>query len=107
MILFLENNIPGSISSVMGARYLKSDGKKKTLYSNFYTSYEWAVIKSQHLDEIKFGEDVKKQKISKTSDDSDFLQVDKKHPDGKKKRERTFQFIPRLNIIIRIILVNI
>ena len=32
MILFLENNIRGGISSVMGNRYIKSDGNKKILY---------------------------------------------------------------------------
>ena len=32
MILLLENNIRGGISSVMGDRYVKSDDHKKILY---------------------------------------------------------------------------
>ena len=32
MILLLENNIRGGISSVMGDRYIKSDDNKKILY---------------------------------------------------------------------------
>ena len=32
MILLLENNIRGGISSVMGGRYVKSDENKKILY---------------------------------------------------------------------------
>ena len=32
LILTLENNIRGGISSVMGDRYVKSDEKKKILY---------------------------------------------------------------------------
>ena len=31
MILLLENNIRGGISSVMGDRYVKSDGNKKNI----------------------------------------------------------------------------
>ena len=43
MILLLENNIRGGISSVMGDRYVKSDDNKKILYIDANNLYGWAM----------------------------------------------------------------
>ena len=45
MILFLENNIRGGISSVMGDRYIKSDKNEKIFYIDANNLYGWAMIK--------------------------------------------------------------
>ena len=39
MILLLENNIRGGISSIMGDRYLESDENKKILYKDANNLY--------------------------------------------------------------------
>ena len=39
MILLLENNIRGGISSVMGDRYVKPDANKKILYKDAKNLY--------------------------------------------------------------------
>ena len=54
MILLLENNIGGGISSVMGDRYVKSDENKKYLYKDANNLYGWATSEYLFCDEIKF-----------------------------------------------------
>ena len=46
MILLLENNIRGGISSVMGDRYLKSDENTKILYTDASNLYGYAMSQS-------------------------------------------------------------
>ena len=46
LILTLENNIRGGISSVMGDRYVKSDENKKILYADANNLYVHSM--SQH-----------------------------------------------------------
>ena len=53
MILLLENNIRGGISSVMSDRYVKSDDNKKTLYIDANSLYGLAMSKYLPYDNIK------------------------------------------------------
>ena len=47
LLLLLENNIRGGISSVMGDRYIQSDEQTKILYIDANNLYGWAM--SQYL----------------------------------------------------------
>ena len=72
MILLIENNIRGGISSVMGDRYVKSDDNKKILYIDANNLYGYAMCQSLPYDEIKINNDIKLEDILNTSDDSEY-----------------------------------
>ena len=72
MILLLENNIRGGISSVMGDTYIKSDENKKVLYIDANNLYGHSMSQFLPYDEIKFDNTVKLEDILNTPDDSDF-----------------------------------
>ena len=55
MILFLENNTRGGISSVMIDRYVKSDDSKKILYIDANNSCGHSMSEPLLYDEINFG----------------------------------------------------
>ena len=79
MILLIENNIRGDISSIMGDRYVKSDENKKILYGDANNLYGHSMSQSLPYDEIKFDKNVKLEDILNTPDDSDngyFVEVD-------------------------------
>ena len=59
MILLLENNIRGGISSVMGDRYVQSDENKKILYVNANNLYCHSMSQPLPFDELKFDNNVK------------------------------------------------
>ena len=97
MILLLENNIRGGISSVMGDRYIKSDKNKKILYIDANNLYGHSMSDSLPYDEIKFDKDVKLEDILNTPDDSDigyFVEVDLIYPDNIKEKTTIFPFAP-------------
>ena len=97
MILLLENNIRGGISSVMGDRYIKSDKNKKILYIDANNLYGWAMSESLPYDEIKLDNNVNLEDILNTRDDSDigyFVEVDIKYPDNIKQKTKNFPFAP-------------
>ena len=97
MILLLENNIRGGISSVMGDRYIKSDENKKILYIDANNLYGHSMSKPLPDDEIKFDNDVKLEDILNTPDDGDmgyFVEVDLKYPDSIKEKTKNFPFAP-------------
>ena len=71
MILTLENNIRGGISSVMGDRCLGTDDNKKILYIDANNLYGQSMSQALPYDEIKFDKNVKVEAILKTPDDSD------------------------------------
>ena len=84
MILLIENNIGGGVSSIMGSRYKKSDEDKKILYVDANNLYGWAMSENLPYDEIKFDNNVKLLDILNTPDDSDidyFIDADLTHPD--------------------------
>ena len=85
MILLLENNIRGGISSVMGDRYIKSDDNKKILYIDANNLYGHSTSESLPYDENKFDNKVKLEDIINTPKDSDIgylIEVDLKYPDN-------------------------
>ena len=97
MILLLENNIRGGISSVMGDRYVESNGDKKILYVDANNLYGHSMSEPLPYDEIKFDNDVNLEDIINTPDDSDigyFVEVDLKYPDNIKEKTKNFPFAP-------------
>ena len=97
MILLLENNIRGGISSVMGDRYLKSDENKKILYVDANILYGHSMSEPLLYDEIKFDQNVKLEDILDTPDDSDigfFFEADLMYPDNIKEKTKNFPFAP-------------
>ena len=69
MILLLENNIRGGISSVMGDRYIRSDENKKILYFDANNLYGYAMSQPLPYDEIKYDNNVNLEEILNTPDD--------------------------------------
>ena len=97
MILLLENNIRGGISSVMGDRYIKSDENKKILYVDANNLYGHSMSQYLPYDEIKFDNTVKLEDIINTPDDNDigyFVEVDLKYPNNIKQKTKYFPFAP-------------
>ena len=89
MILLLENNIRGGISSVMGDRYIQSDETKKILYTGDTNLYGHLMSEMLPYDEIKFEKDICLGEILNTPDDSKigyFLEVDLKYSDDIKEK---------------------
>ena len=98
MILLLENNIRGGISSVMGDRYVTSDENKKILYVDANNLYGHSMSEPLPYDEIKFDRDNKLEDILNTPDDSNigyFLEVGLTYlPDNIKEKTKHFPFAP-------------
>ena len=91
MILLLENNIRGGISSVMSDRYIKSDENKKILYIDANNLYGHSMSQYLPYDEIKFDNNITLEDIINTPDDSDigyFVEVDLKYPDNIKQKTK-------------------
>ena len=91
LILTLENNICGGISSLMGDRYVKSDEKKKILYIDANSLYGWAMSEYLPYDETKCERNVKLEGILNTPDDSDigyFIEVDLEYAYNKKEKTK-------------------
>ena len=110
MILLLENNKRGRISSVMGDRYIQSDENKKILYVDANNLYGHSMSQPLPFDEIKFNKNVEVEDILNTPDDSDigyFIEVDLKYSDKIKEKTRNFPFVPMNKKIILITLVII
>ena len=97
MILLLENNIRGGISSVMGDRYVKSDDNKKIIYIDANNLYGHSMSEPLPYDEIKFDNNIELEDILNTPDDSDigyFVEADLKYPDNIKEKTKNFPFAP-------------
>ena len=93
MILLLEINIRGGISSVMKDRYVKSDENEKILYKDANKLYGWAMSEYLPYDEIKFDNNVKLDDLLNTPNDADFgyfVEVDLKYPDNIKQKSKKF-----------------
>ena len=71
LLLLLENNIRGRISSVMGPRYIESDENTKLLYIDANNLYGWAM--SQYL---PTGDFKKMRTFTKFGCDNDELPLD-------------------------------
>ena len=97
MILLLENNIMGGISSVMGDRYVKSTDKKKILYKDCTNLYCHSMSPPLPYDEIKFEKDICINKTLNTPDESDighFVENNLKYPDNIRQKTKYFPFCP-------------
>ena len=103
LILLIENNIRGGISSVMGDRYGKSDENIKIIYADATNLYGHSMSQLLPYDEIEMwhGDPNKYWRwldiILKTPDDADigyFLEVDLKYPDNIKQKTKYFPFCP-------------
>ena len=97
MILLLENNIRGGISSVMGDRYIKSKGNKKILYFDANNLYGDSMSQPLPYDEFKFDQNVELEDVLNTPDDGDIgylIEVDLKYPDNIKEKTKNFPFAP-------------
>ena len=97
MILLLENNIRGGISSVMGDRYIKSNENKKILYIDANNLYGHSMSQPLPFDEIKFDNNVTLEDILNTPDDNDigyFVEVDLTYPNNIKEKTKNFTFAP-------------
>ena len=97
MILQLENNFRGGVSSVMGGKYVNSDGNKKIFNIDADNLYGWAMSQYLPYDEKNIVDNYNLEDILNTSDDSGvgyFLEVDLKFPDGIKQKTKNFPFSP-------------
>ena len=103
LILLLENNIFGGISTVMGDRYIKSDETKKILYIDTTNLYGHSMSQMLPYYEIEMWHghpDLYMNKLEEflnTPDDSDigyFIEVDLKYPDNIKEKTKNFPFCP-------------
>ena len=108
LILTLENNIRGGISSVMGDRYVKSNENEKILYNDSNNLYGHSMSQFLPYDEIEIwhGDPDKcwnwLDEILNTPNDADighFLEVDLKYPDDIKEKTKNFPFCPENKII--------
>ena len=92
IILLLENNIRGGISSVTGDRYVNSDDNKKILYIDANNLFGHSMSEPVPYDKIIFHRNVELEDIIKTPDDSNigyFVELDLKYPD-KIREKKTF-----------------
>ena len=103
LILLIDNNIRGGISSVMGDRYVKSDENEKISYMDATNLYGHSMSQFLPYDEIEMwhGHPDKYwnwlDEILNTPDDSEigyFFEVYPKHPNDIKEKTRYFPFCP-------------
>ena len=108
LILSLENNICGGISSVMGDHFVKSDESKKIIYMDATNLYGHSMIQTLPYDKIEMWHDhpdiymIKLEEILNTPDDSDtgsFIEVDLGYPDNINKKQRTFHFVLKIETV--------
>ena len=108
LILLLEINVRGGISSVLGDRYVKSDENKKILYIDATNLYGYSMSQLLPYDEIEMwhGDPDKYwnwlDEILNTPDDNEigyFLEVDLKYPDNIKEKTKHFPFCPEIKKI--------
>ena len=108
LILLIEINIRGGISSVMGDRYVKSDKNKKILYMDATNLYGHSRSQMLPYDEIEMWHGHPDlymkwlEEILNAPDDSDigyFLEVDLKYLDDIKEKTKNFPFCPENKII--------
>ena len=111
LILLIENNIRGGISSVMGDRYVKSAENKKILYMDATNLYghsmcqmlPYGEIEMWHGDPDKYW--IWLDEILNTPDDNEigyFLEVDLKYPDNIKEKQNIFHFVQKIKKLIQI-----
>ena len=91
MIILLENNIRGGISSVMGDRYVESIDTENILYIDANNLFGHSMSQPLPFDEIKIGKNNKLEDLLNTPDNSDignFVEVDLKYPENIKEKTK-------------------
>ena len=108
LILLIENNIRGGISSVMGNRSIKSDEDTSILYIGATNLYGRSMSQLLPYDEIEMWHGYPDKywnwldEILNTPDDNEigyFLEVDLKSPDDIKQKNKYFPFCPEIKKI--------
>ena len=101
LILLLENNICGGISSVIGNRSVISDANRKIVYIDAIFCMAIQCLKSYLMIKVKYGMVIqilnKLEEISKNPGDSDigyFIETDTKYSDVIKEKTKSFLFCP-------------
>ena len=101
LLLLLENNLRGGISSVMGDRFVKSDDNKKIIYMDDTNLYGYSVSETIPYDEIEMWHGHPDlymnwlEEILSTPNDNEFgyfLEVDLKYPENIKEKTKIFPF---------------
>ena len=112
LILLLENNVRGGISSVMGDRYAISDEKIKLIYMDATNIYGHSMSQMLPYDEVEKWHGHpdfhmnKLEELLNTPDDADigyFIEVDLKYPVEIKEKTKMFPFAPENKNIDRVI----
>ena len=110
IVLLMENNIRGGISSVLGDRHVKSSDTKKILYQGCTNLYGHSMSQPLPYGEIKFEKDFCINKLLNTPDENDigyFVEVDLKYPDNIRQKTKHFPFAPEKNLYLKMILMTI
>ena len=107
MVLLLEINIRGGISSVLGDRYVKSDENETIFYIDAINVYVWAMSEYLPHDGIEMWHGhldlymKKLEEILNTLDESDigfYIEVDFRYPINIKEKTKNFPFCPEKKI---------
>ena len=104
LLLLLENNIRGGISSVMGDRYVESSENKQILYIDANNLYGWAMsqpLPTGEFERITFPEDYTQDQIIEDllqiPDDNEsgfFIECEIYYPENIKEKTENFPFCP-------------
>ena len=98
LILLLENNIRGGISSVMGDRYVESDENKEIIYMDATNLYGHSMSQMLPYDEVIFEKDICLEEFLNTPDHNDigyFIENDLNYPDDIKGKAKIPRFVQR------------
>ena len=104
LLLLLENNIRGGISSVMGDRHVQSDKNKQILCIDANNLYGWAMSQYLSTGEFKklqlpenYSQDQLVEDLLQIPDDNEygfFIECDLKYPAETKEKTKNFPFCP-------------
>ena len=104
LLLLLENNIRGGISSVMGDRHVQSDENKQILYIDANELYGWAMSQYLPTRELKklqlpenYSQDQLVEDLLQIPDDNEygyFIECDLEYPVEIKEKTKNFPFCP-------------
>ena len=104
LLLLLEDNIRGGISSVMGDRYIESNPNKKIIYIDANNLYGWAMSQPlptgdfkniKYIDPLSLDEVL--EDIMSTPDDNEygyFVELDLLYPTEIKQKTKNFPLCP-------------
>ena len=104
LLLLLENNIRGGISSVMGDRHVQSDENKQILYTDANNLYGWAMsqyLPTSEFEKLQLPEEYILEQIVEDllqiPDDNEFgyfIECDLEYPVEIKEKTKNFPFCP-------------